>query len=123
VLVPGGALWSYSWRDTVPVLARRFTVYAVDLPGQGYTTVTQDGFDYDLEAMSGALGSFLDAVGLRRVALVGHSWGGAVALYFAERHPERVDRLALLASPGLDVPSSPDWRPLELPVVGSWSAS
>ncbi|MGV0810583.1 alpha/beta hydrolase [Mycolicibacterium boenickei] len=118
VLVPGGGQWIYSYRDTVPVLARQFTVYAVDLPGQGYTTLRQDDFRYDLDAMSAALGSFLDAVGLRRTSLVGHSWGGATSLYFAERAPERVDRLVLLASPGLDVPSSWDWRPLEIPVVG-----
>lgn len=118
VLVPGGGQWLYSYRDTVPVLARQFTVYAVDLPGQGYTTLKQDDFGYDLDAMSAALGSFLDAVGLQRTSLVGHSWGGATSLYFAEREPERVDRLVLMASPGLDVPSSWDWRPLEFPVVG-----
>ena len=123
VLPPGGAVWSYSWRETIPVLARRFTVYAVDLPGQGYTVVTQDGFRYDLNAMAGALGSFLDAVGLPRAALVGHSWGGAVALYFAQRQPERVDRLALLASPGLDGPSSPEGARWSSRSSGNWSAS
>ncbi|WP_433436965.1 hypothetical protein [Nonomuraea sp. CA-141351] len=50
--------------------------------------------------------------------LVGHFWNGAVALYLAERHPERVQRLALLNSVGLDVPSSWDFRPLEFPIVG-----
>lgn len=118
VLVPGGGQWLYSYRDTAAVLAERFTVYSVDLPGQGYTTLRRDDFRYDLDAMSGALGSFLDAVGLPVTALAGHSWGGAISLYFAERHPERVARLALLASPGLDVPSSLDWRPLEIPLVG-----
>ncbi|MEU4342272.1 alpha/beta hydrolase [Nocardia sp. NPDC023852] len=118
VLVAGGGQWLYSYRDTIPVLAQHFTVYAVDLPGQGYTTLKQRDFRYDLDAMSGALGTFLDAMALPKASLVGHSWGGATSLYFAERHPERVTRLALLASPGLDVPSSWDWRPLEVPVLG-----
>jgi pimeloyl-ACP methyl ester carboxylesterase len=118
VLVAGGGQWIYSYRNTIPALAARHTVYAVDLPGQGYTTLKSPGFRYDLEAMAGALGVFLDAVGLRHTAIVGHSWGGSWSLYFAERHPDRVDRLVLIDSTGLDVPSSRDWRPLEYPVVG-----
>ncbi|GAA0954722.1 alpha/beta hydrolase [Actinocorallia libanotica] len=118
VLVAGGGQWLYSYRDTVPALAADRTVYAVDLPGQGYTTLKKDGFSYDLDAMADALGVFMDAVGLRTASVVGHSWGGSWSLYFAERRPERVDRLVLMGSTGLDVPSSWDWRPLELPVVG-----
>ncbi|MEV1172549.1 alpha/beta hydrolase [Nonomuraea sp. NPDC049784] len=118
VLLPGGTLWIYSYRHTIPELAKHHTVYAVDLPGQGYTRVRDKQFRYDLDAMTDAVGQFMDAVGLKRASVVGHSWNGAVALYLAERHPERVQRLALLDSPGLDVPSSWDFRPLESPVVG-----
>ncbi|MDR8407896.1 alpha/beta hydrolase [Nonomuraea sp. 3-1Str] len=118
VLVAGGGQWLYSYRDTVPALAADHTVYAVDLPGQGYTTLKKDGFSYDLDAMAGALGTFMDAVGLRTTSVVGHSWGGSWSLYFAERYPERVDRLVLMGSTGLNVPSGWDWRPLEFPVVG-----
>ncbi|MBO3742635.1 alpha/beta fold hydrolase [Actinoplanes flavus] len=118
ILVAGGGQWLYSYRHLVPVLAERHTVYAVDLPGQGYTTLTEPGFGYDLDAMSGALGDFMTAVGLRRASLVGHSWGGSWSMRLAQRDPDRVDRLVLIGSTGLDVPSSPDWRPLEVPVLG-----
>ena len=53
-----------------------------------------------------ALG-FLDAVELEKVALVGHSIGGWMALYLATQHPERVSRLVLADSMGLDLPDSP----------------
>ena len=53
-----------------------------------------------------ALG-FLDAVELEKVALVGHSIGGWIALYLATQHPERVNRLVLADSMGLDLPDSP----------------
>ena len=118
VLVAGGGEWLYSYRDTIPALADRHTVYAVDLPGQGYTTLKQHNFGYGLGAMSAALGSFMDVVGLRKAAIVGHSWGGAWSLYFAERHPARVARLVLIDATGLNVPASWDWRPLGFPVVG-----
>lgn len=118
VLVAGGGQWLYTYRHLVPELAAGHTVYAVDLPGQGYTTLKDEDFAYDLDAMTGALESFMDTTGLHRASLVGHSWGGSWAMYFAQIHPDRVERLALIGSTGLDVPSSPDWRPLEYPVVG-----
>jgi pimeloyl-ACP methyl ester carboxylesterase len=117
VLVAGGAQWLYSYRDTIPALAREHTVYAVDLPGQGYTTVKGE-FAYDIPAMAAALGAFLDAAGLTTVSLVGHSWGGAWSLYYAERNPSRVDRLVLLDSPGLDKPLASQTALFSVPVVG-----
>ncbi|MCP2280525.1 alpha/beta fold hydrolase [Nocardia amikacinitolerans] len=118
VLIAGGGLWGYSWRDVAPVLAQHHTVYAVDLPSQGYTELRSADFAFDLPAMAGAIAAFLDAVGLDRTALVGHSWGGAWSLYFAEQHPERVDRLVLLDSPGLDAEKAPAAPLFETPVVG-----
>src|SRR5690606_26972750 len=99
VLVAGGAQWLYSYRDTIPAPAREHTVYAVELPGPGYTTGKGD-LAYGAPAMARALGSFGDAAWLGTVPLVGPSWGGAWSLYYAERNPSRVDRLVLLDSPG-----------------------
>src|SRR6266542_1658043 len=44
VLLAGGQQWIFSYRDTIASLRAHFTVYAVDLPGQGYTTVRQSDF-------------------------------------------------------------------------------
>ena len=55
----------------------------------------------DLAALSGALGAFLDALGIGRAHLVGHSLGGAVALELALGRPEAVASLTLIASAGL----------------------
>ncbi|MBF6167033.1 alpha/beta fold hydrolase [Streptomyces gardneri] len=118
VLVAGGGLWGYSWRDVIPALAAEHTVYAVDLPSQGFTELHRGDFAYDLPAMSQALATFLDAVGLHRTALVGHSWGGAWSLYFAEQHSDRVERLVLLDSPGLDAEKAPVTPLFTTPVVG-----
>ncbi|MBF6327267.1 alpha/beta fold hydrolase [Nocardia transvalensis] len=118
VLIAGGGLWQYSWREVIPALARQHTVYAVDLPSQGYTELRRPGFAFDLPAMAEAIGTFLDAVGLDRAAMVGHSWGGAWSLYFAEQHPERVERLILLDSPGLDAEKAPSTQLFTAPVLG-----
>lgn len=118
VLIAGGGLWGYSWREMAPALAREHTVYAVDLPSQGYTELHTAGFAYDLPAMAEAIAAFLDAVGVGRTTLIGHSWGGAWSLYFAEQNPERVDRLVLLDSPGLDAEKAPITPVFKMPVVG-----
>ncbi len=118
LLLHGGGEWLYSWHDTAPGLAQRHTVIAVDLPGHGYTTVTDPAFRYDLPAMTAALRDLLDALGLDRVTVVGHSWGGGIALALAQGYPDRVSRMALIGSSGLDVPDTLTWRLLKVPVLG-----
>ncbi|MFI6602140.1 alpha/beta fold hydrolase [Nonomuraea sp. NPDC050536] len=118
VLLPGGTLWSYTYRDTIPALAKDHTVYAVDPPGYGYTTVHDEDFGYDVQAMADALSSFMDAVGVPRASIVAHSLNGSVALYLAETRPERVDKLVLMAPLGLNAPVNFNLELMRVPVIG-----
>lgn len=99
---PGVSAWA-NWRLTLPALARRFRVLAPDIVGFGYTD-RPAGTDYNLETWLAHLTGFLDAVGLQRVAVVGNSFGGGLALHLATRHPERVNRLVLMGSVGVSFP-------------------
>jgi pyruvate dehydrogenase E2 component (dihydrolipoamide acetyltransferase)/4,5:9,10-diseco-3-hydroxy-5,9,17-trioxoandrosta-1(10),2-diene-4-oate hydrolase len=81
LLSPGGTS-VIGWKDQVGVLARDHTVYVVDLPGQRYTRLRDPDFGYDLDAMTAAVGSFMDAVGVRQAGLAGNSWSGGWALAF-----------------------------------------
>jgi len=75
---------------------------APDLPGFGRTSKAGN-LDYALPAYATFVERFLDALALERVAVVGHGWGAAMALMFAQAHPERVARLAIVdAIPLLD---------------------
>jgi pimeloyl-ACP methyl ester carboxylesterase len=73
--------------------------------------------------MSGAIEAFFDATGLDRASLVGHSWGGAWSLYFAETRPGRVDRLVLLDAPGLDAERARQTEIFKVPVIGEAAAN
>ncbi|WP_225766941.1 alpha/beta fold hydrolase [Inquilinus sp. Marseille-Q2685] len=99
VMVHGFAGELLTWAaNQVPLSARR-TVYALDLPGHG-------GSSKDLGAggvpgLAEALLAFLDAVGIGRAHLVGHSLGGAVVLQAALSRPGRAASLTLVAPGGL----------------------
>ncbi|MFD5466671.1 alpha/beta fold hydrolase [Kitasatospora sp. NPDC127059] len=86
------------WDTVLPDLAPGHRVYAPDLRGHGDSGRTAE---YDLERMREDVLAFLDALGLDRVDLVGHSMGGAVAYLLAQAAPERVNRLVLEEIPAL----------------------
>jgi pimeloyl-ACP methyl ester carboxylesterase len=96
VLLHGLGGFALSWRHNIAALATRATVYAVDLPGFGRSAKPRTR--YGLAYFARALHSFLDALGISQASLVGHSFGGAVAVTYALTHPTRVERLALLGS-------------------------
>jgi pimeloyl-ACP methyl ester carboxylesterase len=80
----------------VDELAGDFRVIAVDRPGSGYS-VRSTGASATLNAQADVMAALLDALKIDRAVVVGHSLGGAVALALAQRHPERVKALALVA--------------------------
>ncbi|MQT14997.1 acetoin dehydrogenase dihydrolipoyllysine-residue acetyltransferase subunit [Segnochrobactrum spirostomi] len=88
-----------NWLFNIDALAAHGTVYALDLPGHGQSEkrIAEPGLAF----LSDALIGFLDAVGVAKADLVGHSMGGAIAIRTALDHPERVGSLTLIASAGL----------------------
>lgn len=93
VLVHGLGSSDAHWLPTARILARRFRVTLVDLPGHGPSDMPQD---FSLEQVTVALDRALAEIGDEPVILVGHSLGGLVAASEALAHPERVRGLVLV---------------------------
>jgi pimeloyl-ACP methyl ester carboxylesterase len=96
---------SNRWESHHLALAITNLVYAVQLPGWvegSIPAVIESAHDY-----ARFIFALLDALGLDRVDLVGHSFGGWIALYLAAEYPSRVNRLVLADAMGLDVPEAP----------------
>ncbi len=99
VLLHGLGANSFSWRHTLPALLPHYTVFAPDMFGCGESDKV--GVDYSLEAMASYIAGFMDAVGVQRAHVVGHSMGGGLAMQFHHQHPGRIERLVLVASGGM----------------------
>lgn len=99
VLIHGLLGYSFSWRFNLPALARRFTVYAPDLLGAGFSERVP-GLDCSMTAIAGRLLQFLEGQGIESFNLLGTSHGGAIAMTLAimaaERAPGSVRRLILV---------------------------
>jgi pimeloyl-ACP methyl ester carboxylesterase len=78
----------------IPLLQDEFRLLTYDLRGHGYSQSPSSG--YTLDDMATDLGELLDALDIQRTSIVGHSYGADVALYFAHRHPERVNRVVAI---------------------------
>ncbi len=113
VLVHGLAGSMHTWDEIVPGLAEKFTVVSPDLPGHG-NSVGPSG-DYSLGAYASGLRDLLDVLGHTSATIVGHSFGGGVALQFAYQFPERCERLVLVSSGGLGTEVSLALRAAALP--------
>ena len=99
LLVHGMAGSSVTWGAAMAQLGDRMTVIAPDLLGHGESD--KPAHDYSLGAHATGLRDLLIALGVERATLVGHSFGGGVAMQFAYQFPERCERLVLVASGGL----------------------
>ncbi len=102
---PGVSAWA-NWRLAMPELAKRARVIAPDMVGFGFTD-RPSGQRYDMEHWVAQAIGVLDAFGIARTDLVGNSFGGALALALAIRHPQRVRRLVLMGSVGVPFAITP----------------
>ncbi len=90
-----------NWQFNQEALAESHATYAIDLPGHGGTSKDLGAGHVHIGALAAAVVDFLDAKGITRAHLVGHSLGGAIALDLAFNHAERVASATLVCSAGL----------------------
>lgn len=96
---PGVSAYA-NWRAVLPVLAEKHRVIAPDVLGFGYTE-RPEGVTYDMATWTEHLVGLMDALGIEKAAVVGNSFGGALALNVATHYPDRVSRLVLMGAVGV----------------------
>lgn len=113
VFVHGLMSSSQTWAAQLERLADRHRVIAPDLFGHGESA--KPAGDYSLSAHAASLRDLFDAIDIPSAILVGHSFGGGVALQMAYLFPDRVDALVLVSSGGLGRELNPMLRAATLP--------
>jgi pimeloyl-ACP methyl ester carboxylesterase len=89
-----------NWGGTIPVLAEKFRVVAPDIAGFALSDPDGDP-EFGLPYWSDHIAAFLDGLNIASVGILGNSFGGALALAFAIRHPRRVRKLMLMGTAGV----------------------
>ena len=96
VLLHGYLESMYVWDDFLPLITPKVRVITVDIPGHGISQVS--GEIHTMEYIADVIHDMLDAMGIEKITLVGHSMGGYVSLAFCAKYAERLDGLVLLSS-------------------------
>ncbi|WP_406630337.1 alpha/beta fold hydrolase [Amycolatopsis sp. WGS_07] len=106
VLLAGFPQTWRAWRTTMPGLAERFRVLAIDLPGQGNSDRPHDS--YDTHTVASRVQAAVTALGVPKYWLVAHDIGAWVAFSLALKHEDRLHGVALLDAgiPGITLPDS-----------------
>ncbi|WP_225937955.1 alpha/beta fold hydrolase [Myxococcus sp. RHSTA-1-4] len=111
------------WAAQFVHLRRSRRAVALDLRGHGKSAPPADG-DISVEDFARDIEAVVDALGLQRFVLVGHSMGGAVCAAYAGLHPDRVAGLFLLdpASDGRSIPAEQAAGFMQVLATDAWSA-
>jgi len=99
---PGVTAWA-NWNKIFPLMQDKFRVIAPDMAGFGFTERVEDAV-YSMNNWVQQTIDLFDALGIEKAHLVGNSFGGALALSMAIKYPERVNKLVLMGSMGVDFP-------------------
>ena len=102
-----------TWAPVMESLARTHTVIAPDMLGHGESDKPRA--DYSVGGYANGMRDLLTMLGIDTVTVVGHSFGGGVAMQFAYQYPERTERLVLVGSGGLGPEVSPAIRAITTP--------
>lgn len=102
LLLHGYAETSRMWRPLVPLLAKRFTVVAPDLPGIGDSAIPPDGLD--MTSAAARIHTLVRSLGIEKARVVGHDIGLMVAYAYAAQYPAETEKLVLMDAflPGVE---------------------
>lgn len=102
-----------TWLPVIATLARRYTVIAPDLLGHGMSDKPRA--DYSVGGYANGMRDLLTVLGIDKATVVGHSFGGGIAMQFGYQFPERTERLILVAPGGIGREVTPAIRAISLP--------
>lgn len=112
VMVHGNPTWSFYYRQLVTLLQDRHRCIVPDHIGCGLSDKPDDSrYEYSLARRADDLARLIDHLGLEKVHLVMHDWGGMIGMTWASRHPSQVEKIVLLNTAAFHLPASKRFPP------------
>ncbi len=103
IMIHGWLCWGAYWKKIIPLISNRYHVYAPDLLGHGISDKPLGKeVSYGTDAQAERIIAFMNALGIRKAVLVGHSMGGEIAAKVTLAEPERVKGLVLVCAAGME---------------------
>ncbi|MGE0537825.1 MAG: alpha/beta fold hydrolase [Pirellulales bacterium] len=100
ILLHGFPEFWYGWRKQIdPLAAAGFRVIVPDQRGYNTSDKPRGVAAYNIDLLAADAIGLIDHLGVEKASLVGHDWGAAVTWWAAMRHPERIERAAVLNVP------------------------
>ena len=96
IMIHGGQMNSYDWRDNIDFFAKTHRVYAVDMIGYGWSD--KPSGEYSPDFFAEFINDFMSHLNIENAIFIASSWGGGHTLNFSLKYPERVNAL-ILSSP------------------------
>lgn len=92
IFIHGGLNSSKIWESVLGLIPPEFSSFTLDTRGCGDSG---RGEDYSLDTLSQDVSDFMQGLGIRKASIIGHCLGGNIAILFAHRFPQRVEKLIL----------------------------
>ena len=114
LLLHGFPTSSHMFRELISQLAGQYHVFAPDLPGFGFSDAPpREQFRYSFENLAKVVGSFTEAVGLKRFTIYIFDYGAPVGLRIALAHPERITAIISQNGNAYEEGLSEGWNPIQ----------
>lgn len=112
LMLHGNPSWSFYYRNLINALKGHHRTVAPDHIGCGRSDKPDDAdYDYSLESRVRNLGQLVDHLGLERITLVVHDWGGMIGMAWAVQNPDRIARLVVLNTAAFPLPAAKRFPP------------
>jgi pimeloyl-ACP methyl ester carboxylesterase len=96
IILHGGSSGARAWQKNIEALSQRYTIFVPDLPGFGLSQPMAGS--YYINEMVTFVEDFAQAIGLQQFYLLGHSFGGGIALHYTLKNPSQIRKLVLVSS-------------------------
>lgn len=103
VLLHGFPDFWYGWKKLIPLIEDRFQLIIPDMRGYNLSDKPAGVENYHIELLIEDIRGLIEHFGFKSVYLAGHDWGGVLSWFIAEKHPDKIKKLAIINAPHMKI--------------------